>query len=352
LPALRLALDAHPLTRGAEATHRLHEGPGMLTAEVSRAGQWSTRKTIRLGTAEHVHDDVETLAIYARETHRNHLRNLAETPKCPVCEAIAGWAPACEKCRPGPSGVPDDVLRADQPSGFASPRPTEQTPLPTGWKWDPVFHVTADGPRLPPGADTTYAYAGLEPDGSVFTHDDEPALPDVLDALRTEAQRIGHPWIEPIRPETMGPDDPRRLVDAAPQGYTFGKVTGPSGERGVYSMTVKVQGGCATWHYYSDTVDVNDQHWAAQHPKAHAYVRAMLQAAVAEGRWLGIVPDAPKPWQPKGGDTVIALPMAAHPNAYAGQHAHVLANTGASLILRFNDGAQFGWAIGSVQNAR
>lgn len=107
LPALRLALDEHPETRGVEVSYRPHEGPGMLTATACLPGAWTTSKTIRLGTAALVQEDVETLAIYACGTHGNHLRNLAEQPQCPVCQAIAGWAPTCTRCRSGGSATYD-----------------------------------------------------------------------------------------------------------------------------------------------------------------------------------------------------------------------------------------------------
>lgn len=99
--------------------------------------------------------------------------------------AVAGWC------------WPLSALRLASESRPAS----ERTPLPQGWTWGTLNRCAAHGPGgafavLCCGADTSH----------IETLDNKPPRPDVLAALRTEAQRLGLPWVEP----------------GAPEGYSFG----------------------------------------------------------------------------------------------------------------------------------
>jgi hypothetical protein len=108
---------------------------------------------------------------------------------------------------------PDDPRR---------PASTERTPLPDGWTWDPGAACVADGPMV----NGRRSYAGVESTsdeddrGTVFTHDGKPCHPTILAALRTEAHRLGLPWVEPSEPHPervslpVGCPTPRVLVFA------------------------------------------------------------------------------------------------------------------------------------------
>jgi len=66
-----------------------------------------------------------------------------------------------------------------------------RTELPEGWSWNPAYSCCADGPGR------TWAlvesHEGHPAKGSIGTHNDLPAPPDVLAALVTEARRLGIP---------------------------------------------------------------------------------------------------------------------------------------------------------------
>ena len=107
--------------RGTDAIYEARiEGHGF-----NRKGQ------IRSDTAEHVIADADMLASLAACCARAAQAHKAETPPCPVCEAIAGWAPTCSACRVKAAGghatydparttvtLPPEVMRADAPAGL------------------------------------------------------------------------------------------------------------------------------------------------------------------------------------------------------------------------------------------
>lgn len=103
LPALRLALDEHPETRGARIALRGMTETNEFDVEVHPSGRTGLADTINPATLEGVMVDVRNMAAaLAKMTQSAKV----SAPECVVCQSIVGWAPACEKHRPNPSGAP------------------------------------------------------------------------------------------------------------------------------------------------------------------------------------------------------------------------------------------------------
>jgi hypothetical protein len=104
LPALRLALDEHPETRGRPVVFGgIDLENDRIVAEIVLADGTRCR-TMRRDTAEHIVDDAARVARDMAEVTRMRAAMAAAKPQCPVCQAIAGWAPACTRCRAGAPG--------------------------------------------------------------------------------------------------------------------------------------------------------------------------------------------------------------------------------------------------------
>lgn len=105
--------------------------PTQWTAEARLNGAWATTCCILRDTHDMVNVGVRGLVRYAEKAHADYLRNLSETAKCPVCQAIGGWRPRCGACEVAalaPSSRPasdpctrHDATMVDQ--GTPSPNP-------------------------------------------------------------------------------------------------------------------------------------------------------------------------------------------------------------------------------------
>jgi hypothetical protein len=116
MPALRLACEDRPETRGATICLSGWNGTkAVYEARVEGHG-FNRKGEIRADTAEHVTHDVFMLASLAACHARSARKREAETPPCPVCAAMPGWV--CSQHR-GPTAVPPEVLRDEAPQGLA-----------------------------------------------------------------------------------------------------------------------------------------------------------------------------------------------------------------------------------------
>ena len=186
LPALQSALEARIETRGALVSHRLHEGPWMLTAEVRRQGEWAASKVIRLGCYQHVTQDIAMLVGLAVDCSRDHDASKAVVPACPVCQSIAGWAPMCSACRvqAASSVLPPAKIETKSPpcAGYALPSmPSGRQamyvgPVSTLVDWRKLlvnkYEVTrADGPTDPCAPPEGFAFRRTADGIAVFRED-------------------------------------------------------------------------------------------------------------------------------------------------------------------------------------
>ncbi len=219
LPALRVAVDQHRPLRGCRlASHGVNAQTGALVVEIGAGLPWAVEGQIDRGSMDDVLAGCRGLVAVALAAFRH---DRLKPTECPVCLALGGWLPQCGACERAAllAGAPPETTTSRYEEGRQQAKQDAAAlsiPLKDGRTLVAETRTREDGRREVASVTTT--------DGSGLNTHGKHWPPEHEAARRHAARLLGHE-APPIRPETMGPDDPRRAASGPPEGYRFRRVT-------------------------------------------------------------------------------------------------------------------------------